>query len=89
MASQKQRTIVFGLLVAVCLIFLAALSSRPTLFGFSKAAHELLDRRTAEDQRLQDMAIRDLRETQDEIAKMKAFGIGMPAEAGQSGQAQR
>lgn len=89
MTSQQQRTIALGLLVAVCLIFLAALSIRPAMFGSSKPSPELLDRRTAEDQRLHDMAIRDLRETQDEIAKMKAFGIGMSVDAGQSGQAQR
>lgn len=89
MTSQKQRTIVFGLLIAVCLIFLAALLNRPALFGSSKPSHELLDRRTAEDQRLHDRAIRDLRETQDQVAKMKAFGIGMSTDQSQSGQAQR
>lgn len=89
MTSQKQRTIIFSVLIAVCLVFLAVLSNRPAMFGSSKPSHELLDRRTAEDQRLHDMAIRDLRETQDEITKMKAFGIGMPVDAGKSGQAQR
>ena len=89
MTSQKQRTIVFSVLVAACLIFLAALSIRPTVFGTSKPSHELLDRRTAEDQRLHDLAISDLRETQDEVARMKAFGIGMPVGAGQTEQAQR
>ena len=89
MTSQTQRTILFSVLVGVCLIFLAALSSRPDMFGPSKPSHELLDRSAAEDKRLNDMAIRDLRDTQDDIAKMKAFGIGMPVDAGQSGTAQR
>ncbi|WP_219893388.1 hypothetical protein [Aquisediminimonas profunda] len=31
----------------------------------------------SEEQRLHDLALRDLKETQDEVAKMKAHGIGM------------
>jgi hypothetical protein len=89
MTSQKQRTIVFSVLVAACVIFLAALSSRPAIYGTSKPSKELLNRRTAEDQRLHDVAIQEVRETQDEVAKMKAYGIGMPVDAGQSAQAQR
>ena len=88
MTSQKQRTVLFSVIVAACLIFLAALSIRPTMFEPSKPSHELLDRSTAENKRLHDIAIRDLRDTQDEIAKMKAYGIGMPGGAGQSGHAQ-
>ena len=87
MASQRQLTILFGLLIAASLIFMAVLSGRPSIFTTAKPSHELLDRTGAEAQRLHTMAILDLRETQDEITKMKAHGIGMAPGSGQSGQA--
>lgn len=87
MASQRQLTFLFGLLIAASLIFMAVFFARPNMFSGAKPSHELLDRKGEEAQRLHTMAIRDLRETQDEIARMKAHGIGMPPGSGQSGQA--
>lgn len=88
MAWQRQITILFGLLIAACLIFLAVLSGGPSRFDLSAPSHQRLDRKEAEARRLHDLAIRDLRETQDEIAKMKAHGIGMTPVSVSSDQAQ-
>lgn len=88
MASQRQLTFLFGLLIAASLILMAVFFARPNMFSGAKPSHELLDRKDEEAQRLHTMAIRDLRETQDEIARMKAHGIGMSPGSGQSGQAE-
>lgn len=70
-------------LVALLLIVLATLSSRSISLDQPTASHRPAAMKDLEDRRLHDLAIRDLKETQDEVAKMKAHGIGMSTVSGQ------
>lgn len=70
MTSRQQRVLAFGILIGVVLASLGWLAVRPILPVPSGTLQQ------SEEQRLHDMALRDLKETQDEVAKMKAHGIG-------------
>lgn len=74
MTRQQQHGIVLGISVGVVLAFLGWLAIRPVMFAGSPPPTAAPAR---EEQRLHDMALRDLKETQDEVARMKAHGIGM------------
>lgn len=80
MAPRKRIAIVCGIAAAslICLPFLAHRNGyspqpapRPATSG----------QRFTETERLRKVAIADLEETRIEVAKMKAFGIGMPVTA--------
>jgi hypothetical protein len=74
MTRQQQRGIVLGISVGIVLAFLGWLLIRPAMFAGSPSP---AGAPVNEEQRLHDMALRDLKETQDEVARMKAHGIGM------------
>ena len=72
MTFQRQRILAFVILIGVLLASVAWLTARHGMWG----------QKASEQQRLHDLALRDLQETQDEIAKMKAHGIGMHPRSG-------
>jgi hypothetical protein len=83
MIRQKRRVLALGVSVGVVLVALGWPAIRPVLFAESRP-HTRAS--IGEEQRLQEMALRDLRETQDEVARMKAHGIGMhPHPDGEAG----
>lgn len=71
MISRQRRALIMGVLITTAFASFGWLAAqRPVMRPTRIVA-------TSEEQRLHDMALRDLKETQDEIAKMKAHGIGM------------
>lgn len=76
MTLQWLRALMIGAVIAAVFASFGWLAMRQTFVPPAVAAQN-------EDQRLHDMALRDLKETQDEVAKMKAHGIGMPKGSGQ------
>lgn len=72
MTSRLQRALTMGALVSVIFVSFGWLAARGTSLH---PAAVVVGR--SEEQRLHDLALRDLKETQDEVAKMKAHGIGM------------
>lgn len=74
MTRQQQRAFAFSISIGIVLASLGWIAIRPAMFAGSQpnAGAPVND-----EQRLHDMALRDLKETQDEVAKMKAHGIGM------------
>lgn len=86
MTSRQQRVLAFGISIGILLASLGWLAIRPAMFSASVDSHPHLGAQVSEEQRLHDMALRDLKETQDEVAKMKAHGIGMhPAQDAKHG----
>lgn len=86
MTTRQQRVLAFGISIGVLLASLGWIAVRPAMFAASVDSHPHLGAQISEEQRLHDMALRDLKETQDEVAKMKAHGIGMhPTASAKSG----
>jgi hypothetical protein len=77
MTSRRQRFLAFAILTGVVLASLGWLAVRPMLPTASGVSQQ------SEEARQHDLALRDLKETQDEVAKMKAHGIGMRPAADQ------
>ena len=71
MISRQQRALIMGVLIAVILVSLGWLAARRAVLRPNSIIA------ISEEQRLHELALRDLKETQDEVAKMKAHGIGM------------
>lgn len=71
MTSRRQRVLAFAILMGVVVASLGWLVVRPMLPTPSGVSQQ------SEEERLHSLALRDLKETQDEVAKMKAHGIGM------------
>ena len=71
MTSRQQRVLTLGAMIAVI----------SASFGWQAARRVAMPSPAVvpqtEDQRLHDLALRDLKDTQDEVAKMKAYGIEM------------
>lgn len=86
MTTRQQRILAFGILLGILLASAGWIAVRPAMFAAPADSRPHLGARTSEEQRLHDMALRDLKETQDEVARMKAHGIGMhPTSGGKSG----
>lgn len=86
MRVQRHRILAFGICALLALIAVAWMVSRSGTPDPSLSQYGTRDPRVSEEQRLHALALRDLKETQDEVAKMKAFGIGMPETAKQRPQ---
>lgn len=82
MTSQRQRLLAFGIFIGVVLALLAWLAMRPAMIAQTGGTGQGLGKSQNADQQLHALALRDLKETQDEIAKMKAHGIGMQPGSG-------
>jgi len=82
MTSQRQRLLAFGIFIGVVLVSLAWLAMRPAMIAPSGGTSQGLGKEQSVEQSLHDLALRDLKDTQDEIARMKAHGIGMPPGSG-------
>jgi|CXWL01.1.fsa_nt_gi hypothetical protein len=82
MTSQRQRLLAFGIFIGVVLVSLAWLAMRPAMIAQSGGTSRGLGNEQSVEQGLHDLALRDLKETQDEIARMKAHGIGMQPGSG-------
>lgn len=77
MTSRRQRVLTFGIVLGIVLALLGWVTTRPALSGPAGASNGLAGVQESEEQRLHKLALRDLKETQDEVARMKAHGIGM------------
>lgn len=75
MTSRQQRVLTLGVVIASIFALFGSQTVRTSLSPSAGTATQ------SEEQRLHDLALRDLKETQDEVAKMKAHGIGMHPQA--------
>lgn len=71
MTSRQQRVLTMGAFIAIIFALLGWQAARRMMLPTPVSTSQ------SEEQRLHDLALRDLKETQDEVAKMKAHGIGM------------
>ena len=74
MTSRKHHVVLFSLLFAACLIGLLLVMGRHGFFVSPYSSASAPDAAA----RQREWAMKDLQETRDQIAKMKAHGIGMP-----------